>query len=176
MIRRLFVIVALGVGLIQPVLAAGELSEDELRMKERVIALSQGAGSLEGLRIEVTDGSGMERSESYNIADGKIVSRIWESPGSPEKRGERTVTDKQVRALLRELVAKQYWTFEGTRFVPDANMFLFRFYSKDLKPVDYSCDADEYARSPERSAIRSVLLTFVAGGLPENPGTAANLQ
>ena len=161
MIRRFFVIVALGVGLIQPAVAAKQSPEDELRMKERVIALSQGAGSIADLHIELMDGSGMGSHHIYDIASGKVVDQAWEVSRGPEKRSERAVTDEQVRALLRELVAKQYWTFEGTQFTPDANMFLFRFYDKNLQYVDYRCDADEYARSPQRSAIRSVFLTFV---------------
>ena len=171
MLRRLLVIVTVGVGLIQPLLAAGELSEDKLRMKEQLIALSQGKGSVADLRIELFDG-GMAAHRSYLIANGKIVKREWDSPGSPEKHDERTVTDDEVRKLLRELVEKQYWTFEGTQFVPDANMFLVRFYYKNLPYVDYSCDADEYRQSQLRSAIRSVLLNFVSGASPaEQPGT-----
>ena len=172
MIRRAFVIAALGVRLIQPVLGAAQSSEDELRMKERVIALSQESDSLEGLRIELVDGSGMGPHSIYEIADGKVVSQTWDVPRSKEKHGERAVTDEEVRALLRELIAKQYWTFEGTRFVPDADIFLFRLYYKDLRPVDYRCDADEYQQSPQRSVIRSGLFTLVSGKL----GTGAELQ
>ena len=174
MTGRFFVIVALGVGLIQPAVAAKQSPEDELRMKERVIALSQGTGSVADLHLELMDGSRAAFS-SYDIANGKVMSRVWESPGSPKKSSERTVTDEEVRALLRELVAKQYWTFEGTQFIPDAPMLLFRFYDKSLQFIDYRCDADEYERSPERSAIRSVLLAFVTGGLPEKPGTGTKL-
>ena len=171
MLRRLVVIVTLGVGLVQPPLAARELSEDELRMKERVIALSQGEGSVADLRIELMDG-GMAVHRSYLIANGKIVKREWDSPGSPEKDSERAVTDEAVRKLLRELVGKQYWTFEGTRFIPDNTIFLFRFSYMDLRPVDYRCDVNEYEPSPQRSAIRSVLLNFVSGVSPAaHPGT-----
>ena len=169
--RRLFVILMLGFGLVQPLVAAAESSEDELRMKESLIALSQGKGSVADLRIELSDGR-MAAYRSYLIANGKIVKRAWESPGSPEKHDEWTVTDDEVRKLLRELVEKQYWTFEGTRFVPDANIFLVRFYDKNLPYVDYRCDADEYRQSQQRSAIRSVLLDFVSGASPaEPPGT-----
>ena len=115
MIGRLLVMLTLGVGLIQQPLAPRELSEDELRMKEQLIALSQGEASVADLRIELMDGS-MVAHRSYLIADGKIVKREWDSPGSPEQHDEWTVTDDEVRVLLRDLVEKQYWTFEGTRF------------------------------------------------------------
>ena len=171
MLRRLLVIVTLGVGLIQPLLAAGELFEDDLRMKERLIALSQGEGSVADLRIELFDG-GMAAHRSYLIANGKIVKREWDSPGSPEKHDEWTVTDDEVRKLLRELVEKQYWMFEGTRFIPDNTMFLFRFYYKNMQYVDYRCEVNEYEPSQLRSAIRSVLLNFVSDASPaEPPGT-----
>ena len=162
MLRRLLVIVTLGVGLIHPTLAAGEPSKDTLRMKERLIALSRGKGSVADLRIELFDGArGAHRS--YLIADGKIVKRERDASGPSEKREEWTVTDEKVRTLLRDLVATQYWTFEGTRFTPDNAIFLFRVYSKGLPSVDYRCDADEYEASPPRSAIRSLLLQFVSG-------------
>ena len=173
MIPRLFVMCMLGVWLIQPPLAARELSEDELHMKEQLIALSQGKGSVADLRIELSDG-GMAAHRSYLIADGKIVKREWDAPGSPEKHDEWAVTDEAVRTLLRELVEKQYWTFEGTRFMPDNTMFLFRFYYKNLPYVDYRCDVNEYEPSQLRSAIRSVLLNFVSGPSPTGtriPGT-----
>ncbi len=160
MIRRPWVLFLLSLGMIHSV-AAAELSKDALRMKERVIALSQREGSVAALRIELMDG-GMGSARFYDIANGKVVSRAWDVPGSPEKRNERAVTDEEVRQLLRELIEKEYWTFEGTRFVPDANMFLFRFYDKDLQPVDYRCDAQEYQSSEQRSAIRAVFLNFVA--------------
>jgi len=169
MLRRLFLILALSFGLIQPLVAARELSDDELRMKEQLIALSQGEGSVADLRIELSDGSGMAASRSYLIADGKIVKRGWGSPGSPEQHDERAVTDDEVRKLLRELVERKYWTFQGTQFIPDNNMFLFRFYYKELQYVDYRCDVDEYEPSQQRSAIRSVLLNFVLGASPAEP-------
>ena len=164
----LVVVLMVGVGLLQPPLAASELSDDELRMKERVIALSRKDASLADLRIELMDGGAItgERMALYTIAGGKIVSQAWDAPGSPEKDSERAVTDEEVRALLRELVAKRYWTFQGTQFSPDADSFLFRFHDKDLQPVEYSCDAAEYRQSPQRSAIRSVLLNFVSGASP----------
>ena len=166
MICRLFVMLTLGVGLIQPPLAARELSEDDLRMKERLIALSQGDGSVADLRIELMDG-GMAAHRSYLIANGKIVKREWDLPDPLEKHNKWIVTDDEVRKLLRELVEKQYWTFEGTQFVPDNTMFLFRFYYKNLQYVDYRCDVNEYEPSPQRSAIRSALLTFASGSSPE---------
>ena len=166
--RFCLVLLALSFGLVQPPLAARELSEDELRMKERLIALSQGEDAVADLRIELLDG-GMAAHRSYLIANGKIVKQEWDSPGSPEKHDEWTVTDDEVRKLLRELVEKLYWTFEGTQFIPDNNMFLFRFYYKNLPYVDYRCDVDEYEPSPLRSAIRSVLLNFVSGASPTEP-------
>ena len=173
MISRLFVMLTLGVGLIQPLVDARELSDDELRMKERLIALSQGEGSVADLRIELFDG-GMVAHRSYLITDGKIVKREWDLSGPQEKHDEWTVIDKAIRRLLRELVDKQYWTFEGTQFIPDNTMFLFRFYYKNLPYVDYRCDVNEYEPSQLRSAIRSVLLNFVSGASPTGetvPGT-----
>ncbi len=170
-LRQFLVMLTLGVGLIQSPLAAKELSKDDLRMKEQLIALSRGKGSVADLRIELMDGS-MAAHRSYLIASGKIVKQEWDSPGSPEKHDERTVTDDDIRKLLRELVEKQYWAFEGTRFIPDNNMFLFRFYYKNLQYVDYRCDVDEFEPSLQRSAIRSALLTFVSDSSPaEEPGT-----
>ncbi len=162
MIRRLVVLFVLSLGIVQAV-AAAELSKDELRMKEHLIALGQGAESLEGLRIEVADGSAMTPNYgSYDIADGKVVSQEWTEIGGEEKRSERAVSDEQVRGLLRELAERQYWTFQGTSFIPDADTFLFRFYYKDLKDVTYRCDAQEYQQSEPRSAIRDVFLKFVS--------------
>jgi hypothetical protein len=167
---RALAMLTLSLGLIQPTLAARELSDDELRMKERLVALSQGNGEVADLRVGLLDGN-MGAHRSYLIADGKIVKRAWEAPGAPEQHDERAVTDEAVRALLRGLVAKQYWTFQGTRFVPDNTVFLFRFDYKDLSQVDYRCDVDEYESSVERSAIRSTLLTFVSDSEPvEQPG------
>ena len=163
--RAFVVVLALGCGLIPSLWAAGEMSQDELRMKERVIALSQGEGSVADLRIEGMDG-GMASFTHFEITDGKVVRKRWETPGLSAQQGERAVTHEEIRALLKELVAKEYWTFKGTRFIPDANTFLFRFYDKDLQPVDYRCDAEEYRQSPPRSAIRAVLLNFVSDASP----------
>lgn len=168
MLRQLFLILTLSFGLIQPLVAARELSDDELRMKEQLIALSQGEGSVADLRIEVMDG-GMAAHQDYLIADGKVVNRRWDSPGSPEKRQERAVTDEAVRKLVQQLIEQEYWTFQGTQFIPDNTMFLFRFYYKNLQSVDYRCDVNEYEPSQPRSAIRSVLLTFVSGASPAEP-------
>ena len=151
MIRRRLVMLTLGVGLIQPPQAVRELSEDELRMKEQLIAVIQGEAPVADLRIELMDGN-MMAHRSYLIADGKIVKREWDSPGSPEQHDEWTVREDAVRALLGDLVEKQYWTFEGTRFIPDNTVFLFRFYYKNLQHVDYRCDVDEYEASSQRSA------------------------
>ena len=79
-----------------------------------------------------------------------------------ERRSERAVTDEQVRGLLRELVERQYWTFQGTSFIPDADGFLFRFDYKGLKYVTYHCDAQEYQQSEPRLSIRDVFLKFVS--------------
>ena len=65
---------------------------------------------------------------------------------------------------LRMLVEQQYWAFEGTQFIPDADTLLFRLQDQGLTPVQYRCDAKEYEASPERAAIRSLLLTFVGEG------------
>lgn len=168
MFGRLLVTLTLGVGLIQPPLAASELSQDELRMKERLTALGRGKGSVADFRIEGMDG-GMVLFTTFEITGGGVIRqrthRLEPRPSSPRK--EWSVTDEEIRALLRDLVAKQYWTFGGTRFIPDADAFRFRFHYKGLPPVDYSCDAHEYQQSPHRAAIRSVLMAFVsaqAGG------------
>lgn len=168
------VLLTLGVGLIQPLLAARELSEDELRMKERVIALSQGEGAVADLQIEVLDGTAMTLSGNRidHIADGKVTSQVWDYIGSPVQRDERTVTDDEVRKLLGALVEKKYWTFQGTKFIPDFEEFMFRFHYKNLQPVEYRCQAHEYQQSQPLSAIRSVLLSFVSGSSPvEQPVT-----
>lgn len=168
--KRLFVILTLSVGLLlQPPLAAGELSEDELRMKEQLTALSRGEGSVADLRIKGMDGN-MASFTRFEIAGGKVGRQGFRKLRSPTE--ERAVTDEEVRKLLRELVEKQYWTFQGTRFIPDADGFLFQFYYKDLKYVAYSCDAQEYQQSEQRSAIRSILLDFVSDSSPaETPVT-----
>ncbi len=163
MFRRPIVILLLGVGLVQPMLAARELSDDELRMKEQLIALSQGEGSVADLQIELTDGSPMQTigTRIYTIADGKVISQEWDAPGSPEKRAEWAVTDDGIRNLLRELVTAQYWTFRGTEFTPDADEFMFRIHYKNLPPIEYRCQAHEYRQSQPFAAIRSVLLAFI---------------
>lgn len=164
MIRRLFVFFLLTLGIIQS-LAAGELSGDAQRMKERLVALSQGAGAVADFRMELLGGGAMTGAKMgiYTIADGKIISQEWDAPGSPEKRDERVVTEDEIRKLVRELVEKQYWTFQGTAFIPDAEEFMFRIHYKNLQPVEYRCQAREYQPSQPLSAIRSVLLTFVSG-------------
>ncbi len=75
---------------------------------------------------------------------------------------EGSVTDSRVSELLQQLIAKQYWTFQGTRFIPDAPMFLFRFYYGDLKYVDFRCGAEEFRKFEARSAIRSLFLRFAS--------------
>ena len=138
-----------------------EMSEDVRRMHERLVALSQGEGSMSDLRIEFLDG-GMSAHRSFLIEGGTLVSKEWSAPGAPMVQLEGSVTDSRVSELLERLIAKQYWTFEGTRFVPDASLFLFRFYYRDLKPVDFRCDAEEFQRSETRAAIRDLFLRFVA--------------
>ncbi len=160
-IIKLFLLAMLGIGLIQPLVATGDLSEDELRMKERLIALSRGEGAVTDLRVELMDG-GRLRHRGDTIANGKIVSQIWDL-AVPPKSEERAVTDKEIRQLLRTLIEHQYWTFQGTQFVPDAPWFMFRFHYKDLSPIEYRCDAHEYEPSAQLSAIRSAWLSFVSG-------------
>jgi hypothetical protein len=130
-------------------------------MHERLIALSKGAGSMSDLRIEFLDG-GMASHRSFLVEGGKLVRREWSSPGAPMIQLEGSVTDSRVSQLLEQLIAKQYWTFEGTRFVPDAPLFLFRFHYRDLKPVDFRCDAEEFQRSEARAAVRDLFLRFVS--------------
>lgn len=139
-----------------------ELSKDELRMKERLTALSRGEGAVVDLRVELMDG-GMASARFYNIVDGKVVSQQWDVPGSLPKREERAVTDEEIHQLLRTLIEHQYWTFQGTQFIPDAPGFMFRFHYQDLPPVEYRCDAHEYEPSAQLLAIRSVWLNFVSG-------------
>ena len=160
---QVVVLLILGIGLLQPPAAAGDRAQDEQRMKERLTALSRGQGSLADFRIQMMDG-GMAAARHWEIAKGKVVYRAWLEAGASEQHSERAVTDDEIRALLSTLVKQEYWTFAGTRFVPDANMFLFRFYDKDLEPVDYSCDAEEYPPSSPRAAIRAIFLTFVSNG------------
>ncbi|HBO97159.1 MAG TPA: hypothetical protein DE315_06275 [Candidatus Omnitrophica bacterium] len=143
------------------------LSEDELRMKERLIALSRGEGAVADLKAELMDG-GMLRHRGDTIANGKIVSQIWDL-AVPPKSEERAVTDREIRQLLRTLIEHQYWTFQGTQFVPDAPGFMFRFHYKDLPPIEYRCETREYEPSAQLSAIRSVWLSFVSGASPQDP-------
>ena len=157
-----------GAAVLAPLLAMATVSERDLRMKERLVELSQSAEPLDDLRMEMLDGN-MAASRHYEIVHGRVVSRVWDSPGVPGKHEERRVRDAEVRALLRALIEKQYWMFQGTRFIPDNTMFLFRIYYKDWPPVDYRCDVEEYIASPQRAAIRAILLDFVAGTLPATP-------
>ena len=149
-----------GLALLQPP-AAAEFSADDRRMKAHLVVISQGTEPLTGLRIEVSDGN-MARWRHYEITGGQVASQAWDELGAPAQDAQWTVTDEAVRQLLSELVAQQYWVFQGTRFVPDADTFLFRFYYQGLPFVTYQCDAEEYRRSQPREAIRSTLLTFVS--------------
>lgn len=141
-------------------------------MHERLLALSRGEDSLSSLRVEFMDG-GMASHRSFNIEAGKLVSKEWTSPGAPLTHREGRVSDARVKKLLDELIARQYWTFEGTRFIPDAPIFLFRFYYGDLKPVDFRCDFEETRRSETRAAIRDLFLRFASETdmkpVPRNP-------
>lgn len=137
------------------------MPEDVRRMHERLMALSQGEDSIADLRIELMDG-GMASHRSFTIGAGKLVSKEWKSPGSPMIHREGTVTDSRVSNLLQELIARKYWTFPGTRFVPDAPTFLFRFFYRDLKYVDFRCDDEELRESAGRVAIRDSFLEFVS--------------
>ena len=137
------------------------MSEDMRRMHERLVALSEGEASTAELRIELMDG-GMSSHRSFSIEAGKLVSKEWKSPGSPMIHREGRVTDARVAHLLQQLIAKRYWLFEGTRFIPDAPMFLFRFYYGDLQHVDFRCDAEELEESEVRGAIRDLFLKFVS--------------
>jgi hypothetical protein len=137
------------------------MSEDVQRMHERLVALSGGQGSISDLRIELMDG-GMAAHRSFTIEAGKIVSKEWTSPGSRMIQREGSVTEAGISKLLQELIAKRYWTFPGTRFVPDAPVFLFRFYYGDLAPVDFLCDEEELVGSEARVAIRDTFLQFVS--------------
>lgn len=138
-----------------------ELPGDELRMKERLIALSRGEGDVADLRVELNDG-GRLRHRNDTIANGKIISQEWDL-AVPPKSEERAVTDEEIRQLLRTLIEHKYWTFKGTKFIPDAPRFMFRFHYKDLSLVKYRCDAHEYEPSAQLSAIRSLWLSFVSG-------------
>lgn len=148
------------------------MSEDARRMHERLVALSEGEGSISDLRIEFMDGS-MASHKSYRIETGKLVSKEWPSPGSPMVERAGSVPDAKLSELLRQLIAKEYWQFEGTRFTPDSPTFLFRFYYGELTPVDFRCDAEEFRSSAARSAIRSLFLDLVSGtrwaSVPANP-------
>jgi hypothetical protein len=137
------------------------MSEDARRMHENLVALSKGEGSISDLRVEFMDG-GMSSHRSFAIEAGKLVSKQWESPGARMIQREGRVDDARVRKLLEQLIARQYWTFEGTRFVPDAPIFLFRFHYGDLKHVDFRCDAEELQRSETRTAIRDLFLKFAS--------------
>lgn len=113
------------------------------------------------LRIEFVDG-GMQSHRSFDLQAGRLVSKEWPSPGSPMVEREGSVTSARVSRLVEQLIGKRYWTFGGTRFVPDARVFLFRFYYGDLNPVDFRCDHDELQRSPARVAIRDLFLTLAS--------------
>lgn len=137
------------------------LSPAAARMHERLVTLSEGNGSLSELRIELMDG-GMSSHRSFELHAGKLVGKEWSTPGAPMVRSEGSVTDSRVSELLLQLIATRYWTFQGTRFVPDAPVFLFRFYYGDLDPVDFRCDAEELQRSESRRVIRDLFLDLVS--------------
>ena len=167
---RIILMTALGLCVMQSAFGAEvrELSDAELKMKERVTALSQGEGDMTRFRIELFYGD-MVRSVSAQIIHGAVLSQTYDRPGGPSKTDKRDVTDDEIRGLLKELVAKQYWIFQGTKFVPDAEALIFRLRDKDLPPVDYRCDAEEIGKSPEREAIRTLFVTFLSGAPPPAP-------
>lgn len=137
------------------------MSEDERRMHEQLIELSKGEGSASALRIEFMEG-GMSSHRSIDIESGHLVSKEWTSPGSPMVHLEGIVAESRVAELLRQLIAKRYWTFQGAQFVPDAPVFLFRFYYGNLQYVDFRCDLEEVRKSESRVAIRKLFLDFAS--------------
>lgn len=168
MVRFPLPVLAIFVWALPPVLASvqvsddlSSLSEDARKMHERLVELSHGDRSLESLRIEFMDGS-MAAHRSVTVEAGRLTTKEWKAPGASMIQLEGSVTDERLAELLRVLVDRQYWSFRGTRFVPDAPVFLFRFYDGELEPVDYSCDAEEIESSPTRSAIRDAFLTLVS--------------
>ena len=130
-------------------------------MHDRLVALSKGEGSTSELRIEFMDG-GMSAHRSFSIEAGRLASKEWKSPGAPMIQREGRVTDSRVSELLQQLIASKYWTFQGSRFVPDAPIFLFRFHHGDLKAVDFRCDDHEIRESEARGAIRELFLRFAS--------------
>lgn len=138
-----------------------EMSEDVRRMHERLVATAAGRSSLSGLRIEFLRG-GMAAHQSFTIESGKLVTQEWDAPGSRMIRREGSATDARVTELLQRLITAEYWKFQGTRFVPDAPTFVFRFHAGDGEYVDFRCDEEEIRLSPERRAIRELFLDFVA--------------
>ena len=131
-------------------------------MHEVLVRLSGGGDDLDELRIELLDSRGLSSHRSFLLEDGRLVGTAFPAPGEPMERTEGAVSDARVRTLLEELIAAGYWSFEGTRFVPDAPVFLFRFYYAELPYVDFRCDVDELERSPARVAIRELFLELVA--------------
>lgn len=150
----------MAVGAAGPAWAEDEYVEDPARVRQQVDALARGDGSLDGFRIEVFEG-GMAAHTSYLIhGTGAIETRAWDHPGAPEARSERAVSGDDVRKLLGKLLAREYWTLEGTRFVPDAPTFILRLWDGDRVYEDYSCMIEECLASPPRAAIRQLLLDF----------------
>jgi len=137
------------------------MRDDVRAMHERLIGLTQGRGVLSDLRIEFMDTKGLASHRSIELAGGRLVSKEWKSPGGPMELREGSVSDARLLELLEQLIEKQYWTFSGTRFVPDAPTFLFRFYYGDLAYVDFSCQREEIERSPARGLVRGLFLSLV---------------
>jgi len=148
------------------------MSEDARRMHEQLVALSNGKDSISELRIELMDG-GPWAHESVTIEAGTLTSKEWKSPGSPMIHREGSVSDARLTELVRQLIEKRYWTFQGTRFVPDAPVFLFRFYYGDLEPVDFRCESEEIESSTQRREVREIFRQFVSETemtpVPEEP-------
>ena len=138
------------------------MDDDARRMHEQLLALRQGDGDASMLRIEFMDSRGLSAHRSFALEDGRLTSKEWSAPGAPMIRREGGVSDGRVVELLDDLITNEYWTFQGTRFVPDAPTFLFRFIYADLSPVDFRCDLTELERSRHRTTIRDLFLTFAA--------------
>jgi hypothetical protein len=159
----LLVLVGLPVATAQETESGAAMSEDARQMHERLIALSQGEASLLDLRIEFADIRGMRSHQSFTVEEGRLESKEWTAAGAPMIHREGNVGEKRIAQLLQALIKKEYWRFQGTRFVPDAPTFLFRFYYRDVQYVDFGCDDAEIAESAERIAIRELFLQFAAG-------------
>jgi hypothetical protein len=137
-----------------------ELPENVRPVHARLVATAAGRNALSELRIEFMEG-GMAAHRSVSIEAGKLAVKAWDAPGSAMVQREGDATDARVSRLLQRLIAAEYWKFGGTRFVPDAPTFLFRFHFEGREYVDFRCDEEEIEASAERRAIRQLFLDFV---------------